>query len=77
MANEFHKQDAEQLKTSVNDMREKLRNFRFGGAGSRSKNVREGRNLRRDIARALTEIRAKDLPTQTKSAKIASVAKKA
>lgn len=68
MTNEFHKQDIEQLKVAVNDMREKLRNFRFGGAGSRSKNVREGRNLRRDIARALTSIREKEIANETKTA---------
>jgi len=33
-----------------------LRDFRFGIAGSNSKNVREGRMLRRDIARVKTQI---------------------
>lgn len=33
-----------------------LRLFRFGVAGSKAKNVKEGRNLRKDIARILTEI---------------------
>lgn len=46
----------EEIQKQVIDMRESLRSFRFGGAGSRSRNVREGRTLRRDIARLLTEL---------------------
>ena len=41
------------------DKREALRAFRFGGSGSRARNVREGRNLRREIARILTELGAR------------------
>ena len=37
--------------------REKLREFRIGMTGSRVKNVREGRVLRRNIARVLTAAR--------------------
>lgn len=40
-------------------LREKQRSFRFGGAGSRSKNVKEGKALRQDIARILTVINDK------------------
>jgi ribosomal protein L29 len=36
--------------------REDLRSFRFGSAGSRSKNVKEGRTIRKEIARAMTEL---------------------
>lgn len=36
------------------DKREALRVFKFGGAGAKSKNVREGRAIRKDIARVLT-----------------------
>ena len=43
----------------IADKREALRVFRFGGAGSRSRNVREGRNLRKDIARLLTELNSR------------------
>ena len=45
----------------VAEKREALRVFRFEGAGSRTRNVREGRELRRDIARILTEIRAREI----------------
>ena len=39
-----------------NEKLEALQAFRFGGAGSKVKNVKEGRNLRKDIARILTAI---------------------
>ena len=51
----------ETLQKELADLRENLRKFRFGGAGSRSRNVREGRNLRKDIARILTELNARKL----------------
>lgn len=37
---------------------EELRAFRFGGAGAKTKNVKEGRNIRKDIARILTALNA-------------------
>ena len=55
----------EDLKKNVAQMRAALRDFRFGGAGSRSRNVREGRNLRKEIARILTELRARTLVQKT------------
>lgn len=41
------------------DKREALRVFRFGGAGAKTKNVREGREIRKDIARILTALQTK------------------
>jgi len=35
-----------------------LQAFRLGNAGSKTKNVKEGRNVRKDIARIMTEINA-------------------
>jgi ribosomal protein L29 len=40
------------------EKREELRVFRFNGAGSKSKNVKEGRAIRKDIARILTALHA-------------------
>jgi ribosomal protein L29 len=40
------------------DKREALRTFRFAVAGSKSKNVKEGATLKKDIARILTALRA-------------------
>jgi len=56
---DFSKQDIDELHKHIADKREALRVFRFGGAGSRTRNTREGRNLRKEIARILTEIRAR------------------
>ena len=61
---EFSKQGIPELQKLVADKREALRTFRFEGAGSRTRNVREGRGLRREIAQILTELRARDLPAQ-------------
>ncbi len=38
----------------VADKRESLRVFRFGASGAKTKNVKEGRTIRKDIARILT-----------------------
>lgn len=55
-------QSTEKLLAAVKEKREALRVFRFGGAGSRARNVREGRNLRREVAQILTELTSRDLP---------------
>ncbi|HEY4513726.1 MAG TPA: 50S ribosomal protein L29 [Candidatus Paceibacterota bacterium] len=56
----------EELQKTVAEKREAFRVFRFGGAGSRARNVREGRNLRREIAQILTELRARELAEMAK-----------
>lgn len=38
------------------EKRQALQEFRFGIAGSKSKNVKEGANLKKDIARILTAL---------------------
>ena len=43
----------------IADKREALRVFRFGNAGSKSKNVKEGRGLRKEIAQVMTELSAR------------------
>lgn len=52
-----HKTPAD-LAKMVADKRESLRLFRFGTAGAKAKNVKEGRAIRKDIARILTAISA-------------------
>ena len=54
-------QSIDDLKKEVAEKRVALRSFRFGGAGSRTRNVREGRNLRKEIARILTELRSREM----------------
>jgi ribosomal protein L29 len=47
------------LQKEIAAKRESLRTFRFGEAGTRTRNVREGRNLRKEIARLLTEMNSR------------------
>ncbi|MDB5259413.1 MAG: Ribosomal protein [Candidatus Taylorbacteria bacterium] len=53
---EYTNKTAAELAKLVAEKRESLRSFRFGNAGSKSKNVKEGRTLRKDIARILTAV---------------------
>ena len=43
----------------LNEKREDLRKFRFGISGSKTRNVKEGKNTRKKIARNLTELNAR------------------
>lgn len=43
----------------IAEKREALRVFRFGAAGAKTKNVKEGREIRKDIARILTVLNSK------------------
>lgn len=43
----------------ASDKRESLRVFRFGAAGAKTKNVKEGRAIRKDIARIMTAMNRK------------------
>jgi len=45
-----------ELKKLLVEKREVLSKFKFGISGSRTKNVKEGKNTRRDIARILTNL---------------------
>lgn len=59
---------AESLTTELGKLRESLRTSRFGGAGSRNRNVREGRTTRKEVARILTELRARVIAEKKKTA---------
>ncbi len=65
---DFKKQDVAELSKALTDKREALRLFRFEGAGSRSRNVREGRGLRKEIAQIMTELQAKKIASETNKA---------
>lgn len=47
------------LTKTLSEKRKLLRLFRFGIAGSKAKNVKEGRNLKKEIAQMITEINAR------------------
>jgi ribosomal protein L29 len=44
----------------LKEKKEALRNFRFGIAGSKVRNVKEGKALKKDIARILTKLNEKE-----------------
>lgn len=49
------------LRKLLTEKREALRVFRFGVAGGKTKNVKEGKTLRREIAQVLTALRTKGI----------------
>jgi ribosomal protein L29 len=53
---EFKNKNRTELEKTLADKREALRAFRFGTSGSKTRNVKEGKNLKKDIARILTEL---------------------
>jgi ribosomal protein L29 len=56
----------DELLKLIEEKREALRVFRFGIAGSKVRNIRESRNLRKDVARALTAITAQKREAEAK-----------
>ena len=63
---DLNKKTEKDLHKMLAEKREALRGFRFGTSGSKSKNVKEGQNIRKDIARILTELKTRELTESTK-----------
>lgn len=57
--NDYKDRSKEELTKIANDKREELRALRFGAAGSKNKNVKAARVMRKEVARALTALNAK------------------
>ena len=55
----YNERGGEELAKMVADKREELRALRFNVAGSKTRNVKAVRNLRKSLARALTAVNAK------------------
>jgi ribosomal protein L29 len=55
MASLKEKNEKDLLK-ELSEKREGLRMFRFGVSGSKVRNIKEGKGLKKDIARILTEL---------------------
>lgn len=53
------KKTSEELGKLLSDKKQSLASIRLGSSGSKSRNVREARTMRRTIARILTEIKVK------------------
>lgn len=51
---DFKTKSETELKKLLTEKRDALAKFKFGISGSRTKNVKEGKNTRRDIARIIT-----------------------
>ena len=56
---EITKKSMRELKSLLSEKRLALRTFRFAAAGSNMRNVKEGKALKKDIARILTRLNAK------------------
>ena len=56
---EYTSKTEQDLLKTLNEKRETLRAFHFGLSGSKVKNLKEGRNVRKDIARVMTELNAR------------------
>lgn len=61
------KTEGELTKTLI-EQEEALRVFRFGEAGGRSRNVKEGRTLKKTIARILGELSARGVAKKQENA---------
>lgn len=55
-----------ELTKLISEKNEALRVFRFGITGAKAKNVKEGRMIRKDIARMLTAQNSKNNSGQTR-----------
>ncbi|HEY4478259.1 MAG TPA: 50S ribosomal protein L29 [Candidatus Paceibacterota bacterium] len=53
---EYKEKTLENINNIIKEKQEALRVFRFGSTGSKIKNVKLGKSIRKEIARAMTEI---------------------
>lgn len=63
---DIQKKSDKDLAKSIVELRESLRAFRFGVAGSKIRNMKEGHNIKKDIARHLTELTKRGRSTEVK-----------
>jgi len=53
---DYKKNTSADLSKMLSERRSDLRNFRFGSSGSKTKNIKKGKEIRKNIARILTEL---------------------
>jgi len=53
---DYNDKTERELQQLLLEKRSELRKFRFGGSGSKIRDTKRGKNLRKDIARILTEL---------------------
>lgn len=56
---DIQKKNERDLQKALKEKRESLRNFRFGLSGSKTRNSKEGRDLKKGIAQILTELQSR------------------
>ena len=56
---ELRKLSDKELEKLIEEKRAAVRQFRFDVTGSKVKNIKEGSNARKDVARLLTEVAAR------------------
>lgn len=63
---DLKKKTEKDLEKALAEKREALRKFRFGTSGSKNKNVKEGLNLRKEIAQIFTLLREREIENDNK-----------
>lgn len=61
MAKEIKDKSEKELKKELAEKRTALRDFRFSLAGTKIRDVKEGRKLKKEVARILTELKEREL----------------
>ena len=56
----FSQKTDHELAKQLGETRKHLHDFRFNIAGSKTRNVKAGKNFKKDIARILTQLRARE-----------------
>jgi ribosomal protein L29 len=67
MMKELIKKTDKELKEMLAEKREVVRSFRFGMAGSATRDTKAGKNAKRDIARIMTEMTRRAKNAQPKA----------
>jgi len=63
---EIRQKSKKELRELLNELKEKIRNFRFALASGKVKNIREIRGFKKDIARILTILKEKEIKEREK-----------
>ena len=63
---EYKDKTPKDLAKLIAEKREAIRNFRFGSTGSKIKNVKLGRTLKKEIAQIMTELTLRVIAQTTK-----------
>jgi len=63
---DLKKKSVSDIQKELIEKREALRLFRFGVSGSKVRNIKEARSLRKSISRRLTELREREINQEEK-----------